>query len=275
MPSFPGLLLVGTLLSAVTVGACSTQELAADPRQVMLVAVASPEYDSAVGIFVIRDDAYDASLAPRNLSPYDVTVDGRFAAWDAATAVQASPNSSVGFTLPSGSHVIALVDDSGQEAVTSPPMVTRPGFDPVTHFVFSPAVVFFGSPTALRARVLLDDPALVPAGSVHVRLMNALADHQPIQVVQCPTDVDGSTPYTAGACTRLGEAVGYGDVFEQDAAPEAVNRLGYFWAAPDAVDPVVMSISLGRPPVGGYLTRIPTQVQGPRNACPSCIFSEF
>jgi hypothetical protein len=262
------------LLSAVAVSACSTEQVSPDPTKVIFVAVASPEYNSAAGLFVIRDDAYDASLMPRNLAPYGVTVDGRLAAWDETFFVQAGPASALGFTLPAGSHVISLVDDQGRVAVTSPPMDTRPGFDPATSS-FSPAVVFFGGPTSLRARVIFDDPALVPAGSVHVRLMNALADHQPIQPVQCPTDVDGGTAYTAGACTPVGDPIAYGAVFEQDAAPDVAARLGYYWAAPDAVDPVVMSISRGRATAGGYVTAIPTQVQGPGHQCPSCVFTEF
>lgn len=280
MPSSSRSLLGYTLLSAVAAGACSTEQLPTDRSKVMLVGSAIPENDSGAGIFLIRDDAYDpSSLTPRNLPAYGVTVDGRIAAWDETAFVLVGSNASVGFRLPAGSHVISLVDGQGRVAVTSPPMDTRPGLDPAIVFtpwdIFSPAVVFFGGPTSLQARVLVDDPTLVPAGSVHVRLMNALADHQPIQAVQCPTDVDGSTPYTAGACTPVGEPIAYGAVFEWDAAPDAAARLGYYWAAPDAVDPVVISIRGWRTTAGGYLTVIPTQVQGPGHDCPSCIFTQF
>ena len=102
MPSFLGC----ALLSGLAVGACSTEQVSADPSNVIFVAVASPEYNSAAGIFVIRDDAYDASLMPRNLPAYGVTVDGRLAAWDETAFVQAGPASAVGFTLPAGSRVI-------------------------------------------------------------------------------------------------------------------------------------------------------------------------
>ena len=263
------------LLCAVPAVACSTQEVRPDPKDVMLVGISSAEYDSAAAIFVIRDDAIaqDASLTPRNLPPYSVMVDGRFAAWDETTFVQAGASSAVGFTLPAGSHVIALVDDHGQVAVTSPPMQTRPGFDPATNPVFNPAVVFFGGATSLRARVLIDDPTLVPEGLVRVRLMNALADHQPIQAVQCPTDIDSSPQYAAGACTPLGDPIAYGDVFERDAGPDVVNKLGYYWAPPGAVDSVVMSMGPGHAFLG--MTRIPTQVAGPGHSCPSCVFTEF
>ena len=85
-----------------------------------------------------------------------------------------------------------------------------------------------------------------------------------------------ATAYTASACTPVGDPIAYGDVFERDAAPDVAARLGYYWAAPDAVDPVVMSISHGRDTAGvGWLTTIPTQVQGPGHQCPSCVFTEF
>ena len=39
--------------------------------------------------------------------------------------------------------------------------------------------------------------------------------------------------------------IAYGDVFERDAGPDVVNKLGYYWAPPDAVDLVVMSMGPG------------------------------
>ena len=274
MPSVSRSFWAGALLSAVASGACSTQQLPPNLDDVMLVGLSSPEYDSAAGVFVIRDDAYDSSLNPRDLQPYYLKVDGRLAAWDATTLVPAGPASLVWFTLPAGSHMIALVDARGQEVVTSPSMETRPGFDPSADLLLSPAVVFFGGPTSLRARVLVEDPASVPAGSVRVRLMNALADHQPIQPVQCLTDLDSSRQYTADACAPVGAPIAYGELFERDAEPDVAAKLGYYWAAPDAVKPVVMGLS-GRAATGLITTHIPTQVQGPSNPCPSCVVTEF
>ena len=48
--------------------------------------------------------------------------------------------------------MIALVDDHGQVAVTSPPMQTQHGFGSGDENpVFNPAVVFFGGATSLLA----------------------------------------------------------------------------------------------------------------------------
>ena len=78
MPALSRPLFGCALLCAVPAVACSTQEVRPDPKDVMLVGIASAEYDSAAAIFVIRDDAIaqDASLTPRNLPPYSVMVDG-------------------------------------------------------------------------------------------------------------------------------------------------------------------------------------------------------
>lgn len=268
MPSRCHLLTFGcALMSGLAVGACSTQELR--PDNTMIVAKST---ESGVGIIVIRDDAYTQNtLAYRNLPPYNVMVDGQFAAWDETLYVQAALNGAVFFTLPAGPHVYGLADDQGRVAITTPPIDMKPDFD-VVKSNFNPWVIFFGGATSLRARVLTDDANAVPAGSVHVRLMNALADHQPLQAVQCPADLHRSIVFTAGSCTPLGEPIAYGDVFEADVAADVANMIGYHWAAPGAVAPVVHPIYREGSP---FSTTIPTQVQGPAGQCPSCVWAEF
>jgi hypothetical protein len=256
-----------TLLVALALGACSTEELR--PANTMLVAQSIDSSVGSVGIIVIRDDAYTQdTLVARNLPPYSVMVDGQFAAWDETFYVQAL-NSAVYFTLPAGSHVFGLADDQGRVAITTGPIETKSGFD-VLKPNFNPSVIFYGGATSLRARVLTDDPTAVPAGSVHLRVMNALADHQPIQAVQCPADLNG--PTTAGSCTPLGAPIAYGDVFEADFGADVANRIGYYWAAPGAVDSVVHPIYRRETLLS---TVIPTQVQGPTGACPSCVWTNF
>ena len=182
--------------SALALAACSTDDVRPD-----VTLVSDPSFDSRISLYVTRDDAYDADLTANNLSPYRVQVDGRYVAYDESQYILAGSNGSVSFALPAGEHVVALVDDQGRTAVTSPTVETKPGGDPAQPFS-SPAIVFFGGPTTMRARVIVDDPAAVPAGSIHVRVMNAFVDHQPVQVVQCPTALDGSRLYTAANARR-------------------------------------------------------------------------
>jgi hypothetical protein len=255
------------LLSAVALGACSTEELR--PANTVFVAQSIDSSVGGVGIVVIRDDAYTQdTLVARNLPPYSVMVDGQFAAWDETFYVQAL-NSAVSFTLSAGPHVFGLADDQGRVAITTRPIEAKPGFD-VVNPSFNPWVIFYGGATSLRARVLTDDPTAVPAGSVHLRVMNALADHQPIQVVQCPADLNG--PTTAGSCTPLGAPIAYGDVYEANFGADVANRIGYYWAAPGAVGSVVQPINR---PESFLSTVIPTQVQGPTGSCPSCVWTNF
>ena len=261
---FPALPVVLALAAAIPVAACSTEEVY--PK---VTPYPSDPY-SAVGIevYMIRDDflTQDSPPAYRSLPPYGVTVDGIAASQDGIHPLIASPNISVGVLVQPGTHAIALVDGQGHVAAVSPPLEAKLGVRTV--------VAFFGGPTSLRARVLLDDPATVPAGSTHVRVLNALADHQPIQIVQCPTALDGRVPYTASACTPLGDPVAHGDVFETDTGADVANRLGFYWAAPGAGDAVVSDVSIYAT-TGGFVTRIPIQVQGPAGTCPSCIVLQF
>jgi hypothetical protein len=258
------------LLSTGALGACSTDDLHPD---VTILGDASA--DSAMSIYVVREDAYTADLVPRNLAPYRVRVDGRLVAYDTRNFVLVGSNACYGLTLPAGEHVVSLVDDQGRTAVISPTVETRPGLNPSAP-VFGSAIVFFGGPNTMQARAFLDDPAALPAGSIHARVMNALADHQPVQVVQCPTALDGSRTYTGGECTPIGDPIAYGEVFETDATPDVVAKLGFYWAAPGAVNPVVAPANLSSQTLtSGFITRIPTMVQGAANSCPSCIFTEF
>src|SRR5262245_49794490 len=115
------------LLPAVALSACSTEEVR--PGETMLVAQSTQGVGS-VGIIVIRDDANTQdTLAARNLPPYSVMVDGKFAAWDENFYVQAAPNSAVFFTLTAGSHVYGLADSQGRVAITTPPIEAKPDFD--------------------------------------------------------------------------------------------------------------------------------------------------
>jgi hypothetical protein len=267
------------LLSAFGLdAACKTEDV--HPNVLVLNAPSN----SAIAFFLIRDDAYgpDGAQIYYQHPLYRIAVDSSYLAYDETTYVQ--PGSTIAWDLPvaAGSHLVSLVDEQGHTLAASPAIETKPFAAPPLPS-YHPSVVFFGSPATLRARVLVDDPATLPAGAVHLRVMNAFIDHQPLQVVQCLTDLDaGSTVPTAGTCTPVGAPIAYGDVFETNAGADVVNKLGFYWDAPGTVDAAVRGINAGGP--SGYIeagasssfvTRIPIQVSGPTSPCASCILSAF
>jgi len=233
-----------------------------------------PSNDAWVGVYLIRDDAY--TLVPRRPNyethNYRYSIDGRFAIWGVDQYVQVSPDVYQPFMMPSGSHVLGIADYlTGHGVTTSPAVEARPPTEP-THTSLYSAVVFFGGASGMNSRVLINDPTALPAGTIHLRVMNALSDHQPVQIVQCPSSVD--TLYTAGDCAAVGDPIAYGGVYETNATPDVAAKLGYYWAAPGVVAPAVTPIYRGNA-AGGFITRIPTEVMGPQDTCPSCILNEL
>jgi hypothetical protein len=172
--------------------------------------------------------------------------------------------------------VIGLVDDDGRAVATSPAFEAKPAPDPAA-ISFLSTVVFFGDKKTMNARVLVDDVATVPTGATHVRVMNALTDHQPVVVVQCPTETGGSTPYTASGCAQVGDPVAYGDAFEMDATADVLDKLGFSWDPSSALDPVVNAFTYGANAgsTSRFVTRIPVQVAGPATPCPSCLVTVY
>jgi hypothetical protein len=241
------------LLGAGALAGCETKELY---PEVM------PLPGDAVGtrIFLIRDDALTVAVPP-----YNLVVDDAFASQDGFTPLRYSPNVEIGVPLTPGLHVLKLVDGDGHVVTASPSFRAAPGI--------LPTIIFYGGPAAMQARVLFDDPTTLAAGATRARLMNALADHQPIQMVQCPADLNGSQLFTASACAPIGDPIAYGDVLERDFGTDVIAQIGFHWAAPDADEPIVSSISLAAS-IGAFILRIPTQVQG-TGACPSCLLTLF
>lgn len=267
------------LLSAVALAAaCGTEDV--HPNVIHRDPTSST--NTAIAFFLIRDDAYgpDGDYQPQTTPFNRVRVDGSYLVDGYAgesTYLQANNLSALDLRVAVGSHAVALVDEQGHVVAASPAIETKPFASPPLPS-YHPTVVFFGSPSALRARVLIDDPAALPAGAVHLRVMNTFVDHQPLQIVQCLTTIGFDTVPAAGTCTPVGAPLAYGDVFETDAGADVVDTLGFYWAAPGAVDPVVQSIyGVGPSPYidagasTSFVTRLPARVKGPGSACPSCL----
>jgi hypothetical protein len=276
VPTRP-LLFACSLLSAVALDAACTTE-AVQPKVIALDGKAN----SAIGLYLIRDDSLDPAVSAQQLPSYRVAVDGNYLVYNGSAYVQAAWTTAWDLPVAAGSHVVALVDGQGQPVVAS--AVENKPFAPLPLPPYRASVVFFGNPTAFGARVLIDDPAALPAGAVHLRVVNALVDHQPLQVVQCLTDLDASSSHTVATatCTPVGAPTAYGDVFDTDAGADVVNKIGFYWAAPGTGDAAVRGINAGGPsiyvpvrPSNGFVTRIPFQVAGPASPCPSCILSSF
>jgi len=278
-PLFPAMTLPGfsrhlALVQAFVLtagfGACSTTELHPD---VVLVSPLSDTSGPAHGlgtvmIYAVRDDAIsqDAPPVTRDLPPYHVMVDGRLAAWGDGDYATIFVNTQMSFQVAAGSHTVSLADDAGAVAVTTPPFDVRTGS--------TASVVVYGSATTLRTRTFLDDPSAITAGSLRLRLVNALDDHQPVELVRCSGTVyDAAGP---GTCTAAAAPVSYGDVAELDVAPTETPFLGWRWAGAGGTGAVVQAMIRPEGGVAGaFYTRIPIHVLGPASTCPSCVYTEF
>jgi hypothetical protein len=258
-------ILCACLVAAAASAACSTEDVHPDALLVDLMDGAlPPEGRGMLDIYLVRDDVYSQDATPvyRQHPPYRLRADGRLVAWGQDGLydyVDLFPNTNMYMTqFPAGRHVFELVDDHDQVAATTPPLEVQNGI-PLE-------IVFFGAPAALRQRWMFDDPALIPAGFTHVRLFNALDNHDPIEPVQC------SSSGLGGPCVALAGSISYGDLFETDVANDTVDQLAWRWASPLAVDPVSnRMIVRNSGPTSPYLASIPFHILGPANReCPSC-----
>jgi hypothetical protein len=257
---------------ALAGGACLTEDLHQD-----VFTVTDPSNDGRFGFYLIRDDVYQ--YVPSQTSyPYRCTIDGKAATWNTSTYATFLPNIYQHFPVPSGSHAITIIDDASHVSTATLTIEARPDGPPPDsdpgHFANYMAVVFFGGASGMNTRVLISDPATVPAGMTHVRVMNAFSDHLPLQVVECPASFAWDQTYTAGDCAPIGAPIEYGAMYETDATPDVVTRLGYYWTGLGGGAAAVAPID-HLDAAGGFITRIPTDVWGPSDRCPSCILKEL
>jgi hypothetical protein len=186
---------VAALAFVASQAACATEPL----HQDTLVAPDADAPDAAPFHFYLFKNGTPSTA---NTAVYRLFVDDKLLVAD-GTYLQLNSSSGVCCpAVPSGQHVFELRDESGARYVATPPLDARAG---LLH-----QLIFFGDGAAPEFRFYVDDPAPVPAGMTHVRLLNATTTRQDLVALRC-TDIP------AGICASLGTApVAYGRTFEVD-----------------------------------------------------------
>jgi hypothetical protein len=291
----PALVCTCSALVALAGSGCATEDVHPD------VMIVSSLTDTASGIgklhlTAVRDDIFYANPQPyqgdpttttwtREVPPYRLMIDGRLAAWEGGEYVHIyGDGGKTGIELDVGQHAVSLVDESGAVTFTTPAFDIREGV--VTE------VAILGGPNTLRSVAMVDD-AVVPLGSVRVRLVNALDDHRPVELVKCPNGIPnrtlpGAAAEGASSCVAVGGPVAYGELLEVDGTgAEFANRVGWRLAPSLSVVNHVWELPLdpsqaqgligfgdvisGRQ-VGGFATQLAMHVMGPDSECPTCGF---
>jgi len=200
------------IISAAAPVACSSQELHRDVF--VLEETGGPaawEAPASVNFYLYRDDVFDSNdVAIFNTPPYRLRFDGLDVVWDSGEYVDLGAIGSLwGPRFPVGDHLLEVVsDDPSLPSVgTTVSLVSNQ----VHH------VVVFGDPRAPQFRFFRDDPATVPAGVTHLRLVNGLDRRQQITPARCV----GSTP----SCVALGAPLAFGESFEIDEPSETEKQL--------------------------------------------------
>ena len=156
-------------------------------------------------------------------------IDGRFAAWNEAEFVTFFAGSTM-LTVAPGQHVYEIVDADDNAIATTGLLETKSG---ISHFL-----AVFGAPDALQHRWFANDPAVVPAGSSHIRLLNALKSRDALQPLLCPGG-------DVAACAAAGPALNHGETFEVDHPADKVAELKWRWnpSAPGGGTPVTYDMT--------------------------------
>jgi len=194
---------------------------------------------------------------------YRLQIDGKYVVWaesfEYATMFSAN---AIGLIVAPGPHVFALVGEDGNTIATTETVEARA--DMFHH------LAVFGPAGALVSRWLVDDPAVVPAGMVRARIVNALAGGAAIAPVQC-TDPERVT------CAALAGPLVHGGVFQGDFAPAALEQQELGWRV-DGVAGAVFNGAFYRNsgPTSGasYSFHMPLRLNADPS-CPTCIGSSF
>jgi hypothetical protein len=244
--SEPTRVILGVLAAAFALAtlsaACATEEIHQDT---LVARQGDPADGAAIRFYFERSD-----IAPGDTSApvYRPVVDGRLLVVQGWDDVVLFPGN--GFccpVIPAGRHTVALRDASGATYIETPLLETRAGL--VHH------LVVFGDGTAPEFRFYVDDPATVPAGMAHVRLLNALASRQALEAQRCPDD-------PTAPCTPLGDVgVAYGDTFETDSPRDTLTQLTWRVPAAGGGQPVFGTMANPLPPqysdcISNYLRAI-------------------
>jgi hypothetical protein len=213
------------LLLAAFAAACTTQELHQDT---LVAGQVNPSDGASIRLYFSRGD-----IAPGEVSPlYRVVVDGKLLVhpgWDAIELF--SGNGFCCPVIPAGRHTFELRGEDGAAYLTTPLLETRAG---LTHHL-----MVFGHPSAPEYRWFVDDPATVPAGMAHVRLLNAVDDGAALEPLRCPGNA-------VEACVAAGPAIAFGETFETDSPRDTVGELS--WRPVGATQPFATGMVTVLPP---------------------------
>jgi hypothetical protein len=252
---------LGALLPAV---GCDTQDVRANVMVSLPLGgeTPAPGLGTWLYIFTARDEC---PAGDANCPWFNLRIDGKMVVWPGTyDYVEAASLNMTGLIIPPGTHVIELVETrTGAVLVKTPALEMRPD---MLH-----NLAVFGPANALQQRWFVDDPALVPQGLAHTRVLNALASADPIQPVQC-TDTGGVN------CTAMGAPLAHGDMVEADLTDEQLETFGWKLVRPGITDAVVNRVSTRRSgPAGdaGYVFQMPVRVWGNDGTCPSCLQASF
>jgi hypothetical protein len=201
---------LAVILTAAPV-ACSTEEL---NREVFVLGEtggpAAWEAPASVNFYLYRNDVHDANDGFRDLPAYRVRFDGLDVVWDTGEYVRlGASNALYGPQLPAGDHVLEVVSDD--------PNLPTAGSNLSLVSNQLHHVVVFGDPHAPQFRFFRDDPATVPAGATHLRLVNGLDAGQRITPARCMD--------SAPSCVAFGAPLAFGESFEIDEPTETKMQL--------------------------------------------------
>jgi hypothetical protein len=218
MRSNPLLVLsAGASLAALSLAACSTDEIAVDSDKHFLISQAPTDTQQAAFALSLAADAdtwdEEQQLAGVQTPAYNLKIDGRWAvivdAEGSTYPIQLFPGGVgmwTGNWIPAGLHVFEMVDAGGHTALKTDPVDVQPNH--ANH------LVMFGPRAALEHRYFTYSFD-VPAGLARFNVINLVRTGELVRVVNC----GGPTP--DGCVTPLSADLAYGEVGAGDvvAAP--------------------------------------------------------
>jgi hypothetical protein len=262
MNTKPLTLVAVTLAALLPAAGCDTQDVRADvilARPLTDGASTAPGLGSWIYIYLAEDDCTGGQ---NDCPSYRLRIDGKLVVYEqAGDYVSINSVTQAGLIIPPGTHVIELLSPTGATLIASPPVDMRS--DMLHH------LAVFGPPGALQQRWLVDDAALVPAGAVRARVVNALVGGSAIEPVRC-TDAQGID------CTPLAAPIAHGAVFETDAAAADLERRALGWrvagVAGAAFNGLVYRTSGSTPTA--FVFHMPVRLASD-SQCPSCVAASF
>jgi hypothetical protein len=248
------------ILAAAAPAACGTEELHQD---VFVIGEtggpAAWETPARVTVYLFRNDLYDDADGRRSFPhPYRLRFDGLDVMWAVGEDREYPPvyvdNVFRLAPFPAGDH--------GLQVVPNDPSLPLVGGNVSLVADQEHHLIVFGDPQAPQYRLFRDDPATVPAGVTHVRLLNGLDSGLAIQPARC---ADPQSP-----CVALGAPLAVGESFEIDEPTETRGQLAWRLADGDTSvggPMVVVTTAESR----AFKVTVPVHINAPNNqTCPGC-----